>query len=471
MTEDVARSLPAELPALDDLERLLRAPADPPAVQEAVAQARERAEELAAMVAADGDAGRLAALTFVAEAFAILWLERRWTPARLRRLVADVANVVGLSVPAAEVALFLGAVRERHLRELPPKLGIEAHLRLLLAFAPATEASLWMRDLPQDRTRCVLYLGDGKPSRRARAVALAALGNGTAEGGARGLLHAVPVTRWNEPYGAVVIRTRPESRDRALALGRETALVIGGLLELEMLLERNAERERSLVESSERRLVRLGFDLHDGPMQDIAALAQDLRLFRTQLTPLLASSEKGDIAIGRIDDLEAQLVGLDRELRELAHSLHSPHALRTSFAEALERETKAFADRHGIETRLDLTGNFDTLTSSQKIALLRVVQEALNNAQEHSGASAIAVAVAAGRRQLSAEVVDNGRGFDVDERLIAAAKAGRLGLVGMGERIRLLGGRFDVSSQPGGPTRVKASLPRWTPLAAVDGQA
>jgi len=52
----------------------------------------------------------------------------------------------------------------------------------------------------------------------------------------------------------------------------------------------------------------------------------------------------------------------------------------------------------------------------------------------------------------------------VEERLLEAARAGRLGLVGMGERIRLLGGRFEIESKPGGPTRVRASLPRWRPL-------
>ena len=45
-----------------------------------------------------------------------------------------------------------------------------------------------------------------------------------------------------------------------------------------------------------------------------------------------------------------------------------------------------------------------------------------------------------------------------------AARGGRMGLVGMGERIRLLGGRFDVRSAPGGPTVVTASFPRWRPL-------
>jgi signal transduction histidine kinase len=69
----------------------------------------------------------------------------------------------------------------------------------------------------------------------------------------------------------------------------------------------------------------------------------------------------------------------------------------------------------------------------------------------------------ASQADLRAEITDDGRGFEVEPRLIEAAREGHLGLVGMGERVRLLGGRFDVRSQRGGPTTVLATIPRWTP--------
>ena len=58
-------------------------------------------------------------------------------------------------------------------------------------------------------------------------------------------------------------------------------------------------------------------------------------------------------------------------------------------------------------------------------------------------------------------------GFQVARTLLDGAQRGRLGLVGSSERIRLLGGRFDVRSEPGGPTTVSLSLPRWRPMGAV----
>jgi two-component system, NarL family, sensor histidine kinase DegS len=71
--------------------------------------------------------------------------------------------------------------------------------------------------------------------------------------------------------------------------------------------------------------------------------------------------------------------------------------------------------------------------------------------------------VTAGSEELGAEVLDDGQGFEVEPTLVAAARGGRLGLVGMSERVRLLEGRLDVESKLGGPTRVAATIPRWRP--------
>jgi signal transduction histidine kinase len=72
------------------------------------------------------------------------------------------------------------------------------------------------------------------------------------------------------------------------------------------------------------------------------------------------------------------------------------------------------------------------------------------------------------KRGTEAQIQDDGRGFEVANTLIRAAKRGRLGLVGMGERVRLLGGSFDVQSHAGGPTTLSLVLPRWQPVAAAD---
>jgi signal transduction histidine kinase len=220
--------------------------------------------------------------------------------------------------------IFARLIREQHLFELPPKLAIEAQLQMLATFSSLDEPSLWLVSAETGKPFCALHVGDGEPGRRARAAAAEAIAKNDVATSERALIHAAPVRRWNETRGAIVGRSQGERRRDALAYLGETALAVGPFLEIESLLERNAAHERSLVESSERRLVRLGFDLHDGPMQDIAALAQDLRFFRSQLAPYLEDAAEAERILGRVDDLEARLVTLDRDLRDLARSLDAP---------------------------------------------------------------------------------------------------------------------------------------------------
>jgi signal transduction histidine kinase len=113
-----------------------------------------------------------------------------------------------------------------------------------------------------------------------------------------------------------------------------------------------------------------------------------------------------------------------------------------------------------------VSGDFGAMTPSQKIALIRVVQEACTNIREHSGAANVELAITAGRSCVELQISDDGEGFEVTRTLQDAAQRGRLGLVGSSERVRLLGGTFDVRSGPGGPTTVSVTLPRWQPLAA-----
>lgn len=429
------------------------------AISEVFTRARARALRLA-------EAPAMAASTFIADVLSGLWLEREWTREEIEEVLARAADLTGFPPGILRVAVYLGLPTNHHIVELPPRLATEAMLGMLLRFAPVTEASVWVQT-PAHTVECRLAVG-GEPSRRGREVARAAIANGssTAE---RALLHAVAITRWGDPHAALVVRTRSEDREEALAYAAEVATALGPLLETEALLERNAGREQALVGAAERRLVRLGADIHDGPLQELAALASDLRLFRSQVGEVLEGEERRPLVLGRIDDLEARLIALDRELRDLSSSLASPGIMIIAFPNLLRSEVESFAARTGIRVDLTIDGKFELLTASQRIALLRVVREALHNVKEHSGVSDATVELVEARGHMRVRICDEGAGFDVEQRLVEAARAGRLGLVGMGERIRLLGGRFDVDSQVGGPTVVSASIPRWQPHDRDDG--
>jgi signal transduction histidine kinase len=116
-----------------------------------------------------------------------------------------------------------------------------------------------------------------------------------------------------------------------------------------------------------------------------------------------------------------------------------------------------------FETTLDLDDRLDEaeLTDSQRIALIRVVQSALANVARHSGAATAAIEIRVAPEGLRATVSDDGCGFDVDDALRAAADRGCVGLGGMRERVRLLGGEFAVASARGEGTAIRIVLPRF----------
>jgi signal transduction histidine kinase len=147
-------------------------------------------------------------------------------------------------------------------------------------------------------------------------------------------------------------------------------------------------------------------------------------------------------------------------------SLETSTLAERPVAEALQRECDTFAKRTGVGVTVDAHGDFGALTMSQRIAVVRIVQEALSNVRAHSNATAVDVVVRAGDEGLTLRVVDNGCGFDVGATASAAARRGRLGLVGMNERVRLLGGVFSLDSAPGAGTTVAASIPAYRPLTA-----
>jgi signal transduction histidine kinase len=211
----------------------------------------------------------------------------------------------------------------------------------------------------------------------------------------------------------------------------------------------------------ERRLARLRFDLHDGPQQDIHLLAQDLRLFREQLRPMVEHDPNRDRVLGRLDDLEAQLVALDGDLRRLATTVESPFPVPASLPETLRRITEAFAARTGVVPETELRGSVASLSDSQQIALLSLIRESLSNIRQHSDPDSVQITIDARPDGTRIQIRDDGSGFDPETTLVRAARAGHLGLVGMHERVRMLGGSTTIESRPGGPTVISATLPRW----------
>ena len=414
---------------------------------------------------ADDDIGDgLASVWYAGSALVELAAALELDDADVRGAAAAVADACALPLPAARFALFSQTVASPRLVELPPILAIEIQLGLLLAFDVLADVTLWQRT--PSSVECIVSLGTSdRPSRRVRAEAKAALKQRSRLsllGGSQ--LRSTTVIRYGQPYAAVVGKLGAVEPDVADAFLAVAASAVGAPIEREHLLEHSAGRERTLVAASERRLMRLGFDLHDGPIQDVLALAADVRLLQEQVYPFVLEKHR-EQAAGRFDDLTARLVELDRDLREIAHSLETKSVISRPLGEILHREIDGFAERTGIQTNLEIRGEADSLTSAQRITVFRAIQEALANIREHAGATHVAVVVRARRNAIEVQITDDGIGFEVERALAKAAQRGRLGLVGIAERTRMLGGSFDLDSKIGGPTTLRLTLPRWEPLA------
>jgi two-component system sensor histidine kinase DegS len=212
----------------------------------------------------------------------------------------------------------------------------------------------------------------------------------------------------------------------------------------------------TVLDVAERRLVRLGLDIHDGPVQDVAALVADVDLVRERL------EETAPAAAAALADVEDRLRVLHQELRDLAQSLESRALVERDLRETLEREATVFRGRTSIALDVTVSGDLEGLTASQRTAVARIVQEAMSNIREHSRATAARVEVEAGDEEIRVSIWDDGVGFNPG-RARPTSRNGRLGLLGMHERVRLLNGKLEIETAPGGPASITACVPRWRP--------
>jgi signal transduction histidine kinase len=375
-------------------------------------------------------------------------------------VAAQLEDEVGIS----PMELAREVVRGPELLTMAPDAACRALLSTLVGLVPLRSASLWSTD-SAERPVCICHAGEGQPSRGAQQLARELVAGEAPDLGGRRLLLGLALGNRRPPVGALVGCASAGARERAHALFVEAGPMLAALVERDALLTANADAERALIAASERRLTRLGFDLHDGPIQDVAVLAQDLRLFRDQLELLLAASGEQEIVRGRLEDLDAQIVSLDGELRRLSGEVQAASVLlNRPFSAALADRVRAFTARTGIEPSVSVDGQPGELSTSQQIALLNIIQEALSNIREHAGASEVQITVSVDEGGVTARVVDDGRGFELEPTLMRAAREGRIGLIAMNERVRLLGGRCRIDSRPGGPTVVSVALERWLPL-------
>ena len=300
----------------------------------ALAAASSRARTLQTAAGDGPEAERSAALAFAADALTGVTLESAWPAGTVAEMAARVAAILDAPPDARSLELFVRAASSPRLLELPPLLTIELQLRLLLALSPITEVSLWV-DETDRQLRCVAHAGGPAPTRRVREIVRAVLDGETTDDRTAAGSTASPVLRWQQPHAALVGRAHPNDRERTRAFLQEAGRCMAPVLEREMLLERSAERERTLAEASERRLMRLGFDLHDGPLQDLAALGLDVQT-RARRSAQRVPARARRLVSGRLDDISP-----DRRARVVARASSRGRSSRRACSSGRSRRSSA----------------------------------------------------------------------------------------------------------------------------------
>jgi len=258
----------------------------------------------------------------------------------------------------------------------------------------------------------------------------------------------VPLVARGRAIGIVAVHDKlgPELRfsDADLRLAEIFAARASVAVDLSERVARDTVRRVIAAQELERQ--RLARELHDETGQALTSILLGLKAIRAAATDEGAEQAEKDVR-----DLVVQAL---QDVRSLAVELRPTALDDFGLVPALERLAGTFEERSGIRTAVESSLSEERLPSEAETALYRVVQEALTNVVKHAGAETVSIVVARRGAGVSAVIEDDGRGFDAAE-----VRDDALGIVGMRERLALLGGTLVVESTPGVGTSLAAYVP------------
>jgi signal transduction histidine kinase len=208
------------------------------------------------------------------------------------------------------------------------------------------------------------------------------------------------------------------------------------------------------AQDGERR--RIARELHDGVGQYLAAMKMSFDV-------ALSEDEDADVVRESLSDCRDLLERCSMEIRTMSHLLHPPLLEEMGLASAARWYVEGFTERSGITVDFDMPAQFDRLPQSTEVVLFRVLQESLANVHRHSGSKVARIQLTMNSEKAVLTIQDQGKGFR--DRSEEPTKVG-VGIAGMRERVRELGGEFKIVSTPGGTT-ISATMPLQEKLAHV----
>lgn len=207
-----------------------------------------------------------------------------------------------------------------------------------------------------------------------------------------------------------------------------------------------------IIKAQEDERRHLAREMHDGPAQSMANL-----VMRAEICERLLAAKRPEVMqeLGQLKMLVKESL---REVRQIIFDLH-PMSLDTlGFVPSLQRYFDNLQEREGEVIHLEVTGQVRDLPSTMEVALFRMIQEAVSNASKHAQATHIQVQLGFFDDHVSATILDDGVGFDVQRVEEDRVRRQSFGLIGMRERAALLAGELSVESQVGVGTTVRISF-------------
>lgn len=261
---------------------------------------------------------------------------------------------------------------------------------------------------------------------------------------------------WVQAMGAAALANEGEGQGQG---GGSQVILRDVTLQFERQLDLEAWARHD-IEAREEERRRIGRELHDGPVQSLVLLARKL--------DQLAGEEQG--GAGRpgaarnhgFDEADEIIEETAAELRRVSRALRPPILDDLGLVAAIRSETSELGRRSGIATSFTVDGEQRPLPEDTELLLLRVAQESLHNAERHSGAASVEVSLAFTSARARLVVADDGRGIGVVPSAATLLEQGKLGLVGMFERVRLARGTIEVADRPAGGMTVSIEVPAPT---------
>ena len=210
-----------------------------------------------------------------------------------------------------------------------------------------------------------------------------------------------------------------------------------------------AEYTLQLIASQEAERARIAAELHD-------SLGQDLLLVKNRAQLALTRKKLPAALREQLESIGAIASRSVAEARQISHDLHPPQLDHLGLTRALEAMIDSAAEASGIVFERKLDDVDGLFPKDAALNLYRVVQESLNNIIKHSHARQARIRLEHDLREVQLHLEDDGDGFKVNE----TANGGKgLGLKNIAERVRILGGRLKIDSQPGQGARIQVNLP------------